>query len=225
MKIIATLAVIAAMTLGVAQSHAQSNLVLYLTSISGSITATDSYGTNTDTTTSPAKVGAVNLKKILTLVSNEVFLKYATNTPANAKIAYDPYAFVTFLTNSSGFYQNLSNIMSFTIYDIATTFHGSSNNSGSENDKIIVYLDVHGTGPDGYSYEFALYGQGGLTASLNGTTGKAKMSISLSNGGDYGELQNSVDGASKGSFTLSGSGVPAVNEPYSVYWWNYVPPQ
>jgi hypothetical protein len=192
--------------------------------LSGTITATDSYGTNADTTTSPAKVGAINLKKILTLVSNEVFLDYATNTPANAKIAYDPYAFVTFLTNSSGFYQSLSspsNIVSLTIYDIATTFHGTSNNGVSENDKIIVWLEVNA---DNAGYAFWLYGQGALTYGLNGTTGKAKMSISLSNGGDYGELQHSGhtgDGTSKGSFTLSGSGVPPVNDPYSVFWANH----
>src|SRR5438445_638213 len=74
---------------------------LFLTSASGTITATAHYGMTSDTTSNKVEIGSVNLKKILTVVSNEVFIQTSgTNTPtADAKIAYDPYLFVTYLTN------------------------------------------------------------------------------------------------------------------------------
>ena len=208
---------------------------LYLIAANGTITATAHYDATSDTTSNRFEIGAVNLKKIITLVSNEVFLETSgTNPPpADAKIAIDPFQFIaaqgqvaTYLTNSSGYYYNLfqgsSHIVRFTINNVATSFRGTSN-GGTENDIIFVRLTVSATGPDGEFYDFDIRGSGTLIASLNGQTGIANVTISLSNGSGFGEWKSSDDGVSKGGFTLKGSGVPAVAEPYSVFWWNNQP--
>src|SRR5207249_6042455 len=74
---------------------------LYLISANGTITATAHYDATSDTTSNHVEIGSINLKKILTLVSNEVILETSgTNIPpADAKIAFDPYEFTTYLTN------------------------------------------------------------------------------------------------------------------------------
>ena len=80
-------------------------------------------------------------------------------------------------------------------------------------------LDIFGTGPDGYFYEFDVSGSGKLSASTNGKTGMVKTTISLKNGAGYGVYQDSDDGVFSGGFNLQGSGIPPTADPYSTFWY------
>ncbi|PWU19738.1 MAG: hypothetical protein C5B50_05810 [Verrucomicrobia bacterium] len=197
---------------------------LYLTSANGMISGTPLFGGDASSTSSKVQAAPVNLKNILSLVSNTVAKASRTNVPANVKIAYDPFTFTAYLTNVGGYFYNLSGILSLRIDDIATSFrtNGASSNA-SENDLAIMELDVKGTAPDGSSYEFDIYGLGNIMASLNFSTGSGRLTMSLSNGAGYGQVKDSADGVSKGGFMFMGSGtIPdsAKNQPYSVFWWN-----
>jgi len=197
---------------------------LYLTSASGTITYTAYYGATADTTANKAQVAAINLKSIMQLVTNEVNVVTGTNPPADVQIAYDPYTFSLYLTNSSGYYYSLGydSINDFDIYfyegDIATTFSSSSNGSESESDTTVFGFGVSGYGSDGNFYEFEIYGRGKISFSVN-SKGVASMTMSGS-GVDSGAWQNSDDGVARGSVSFRGKGTPEWSGPYSIYWWN-----
>lgn len=200
---------------------------LYLTSLNGRITCTANYGPystnldNVDLTSNKVTRASVNLKKMMIVVSNQVYRTTAGGTvvPTDAKIVYDPYVNQTYLTNSSGFSYSLSGIARVEIDEIATSFRGN-NSGGSENDTILVWIDIYGYGPDDLYYEFEVYGQGKLVFTLNGKTQMGKMRISLSNGSDYGEYQSSDSGVTRGGFKMKGAGEPEWAGPYSIYWWD-----
>jgi lipopolysaccharide export system protein LptA len=187
---------------------------LKLTSVSGTFTVTPSYSAITDSSSAKATKASFNLKKVMVVITNQVFLNSGTNPPAGSYVVYDPYLFTTYLTNSDGYYYDLSGIVAIYIEDIATTFKGNGT-GGSETDVTIADLDVYGQGPDGLNYEVGIYGLGSIKVSYK--TDKATVTISGS-GADEGEYQSSDYGITKGSFTLKGSGTPEWSGPYSIYW-------
>src|SRR4051794_24798430 len=79
---------------------------LNLTALTGTITSTARYGNDAQTTTNRAKVAAINLKQIMTVVSNEISLQTSgTNAPpANSRIAFDPYTSQSYVTNNNGYF-------------------------------------------------------------------------------------------------------------------------
>jgi hypothetical protein len=190
---------------------------LYLTSFNGTISCTRSYSAIQNTNVAKISKVAFTLKNVMTVVSNQVYLNTVSPVPANVKIAYDPYRDVTFLTNATGFYYNLDGIVITKIDDLATSFKGT-NTGGSESDVALVSLDVVGHGTDGSLFEAKISGQGSLNYSISGIN-PGKMSLSLSGGGGYGELQNSDDGVTKGGFTFSGTGNPEWSTAFSLWWY------
>ena len=215
-KILMCAMVLGAMTFATSKTSA---FPLTLKSLSGTITSTAVAGTSIT-----ASKSSVVLKKLMPIVSNQVVLNGEPTPPADATIVVDPYqydsvnvSFHVYLTNSSGYFYSLSsnNVASCNIYDIATTIK----NGGSANDTIYVELDIFGTGPDGYFYEFDVSGSGKLSASTNGKTGMVKTTISLKNGAGYGVYQDSDDGVFSGGFNLQGSGIPPTADPYSTFWY------
>jgi hypothetical protein len=193
---------------------------LFLTSASGTISYTPSYSLLSNTNVAKISTVSVSMKNLMTVVSNQVFLSSGTNqlrAPKDAMIAFDPYTDISYLTNKSGFYHNLSGIVRVDLQDIATAFKGN-NNGGSENDKILVYLDVWGHAPDGSYFEFWVSGQGSLQYSVE-KHNKDSMSISLSNGADYGEYKSSDDGVSTGGFTFKGTGTAEWSGAFSTWWY------
>jgi len=208
-----------ALTLGVTAFVAgkASAFPLALVSASGTISYTPSYSQIQGTNVARISKVSVTMKSIMTVVSNEVFLRSQTMAPKDAVIAYDPYQDVTFLTNKSGFHYGLSGIVTVDLQDIATSFHGNPH-GGSESDTIVISLRVYGRGPDGTYFEFYVNGQGTLQFSVD-KNNKGSMSLSLSGGADYGEYKNSDDGVSKGGFTFKGTGTPEWSEAFSTYWY------
>ena len=215
-KIMLCAAIAGAMTLAASKVSA---FPLMLSSDSGQLNTTAYYGTTSATTTNKITKVSYNLKTLFVIITNQVALNSTNPVPKAYSLMYDPYTKVVYLTNNVGYFYNLSNIVTVSIYDIATAFNGTAN-GGSENDVIGVELDVFGHGPDGLYYEAESYGTGTLTTSL-GSTGVAKMTISLKNGSGYAEFQTSDDGnVKKGKFSFSGSGIaPVGGLPYSVWWW------
>jgi hypothetical protein len=216
-KILSGMMVAAALMLGANRASA---FPLYLTSLSGTITSTASYGSSNTTTSNKVVTVSVTLAKMLTVVSNQVFLDTAASPPADAKIVFEPVTLELYLTNSSGYYRSLSTHRegSLRIRDLATTF---STNGLLENDRLVAELDLYGTGPDGLYYEFDVRGAASLNVPVNVFTGVANMSISMGNNGSgYGSYKSSSDGVSVGGFTFKASGVPDWPAAYSVYWWN-----
>jgi hypothetical protein len=196
---------------------------LTLKSLSGTITSTGVAGTSNTATRS-----AIVLKNFMLVVSNQVVLNAGPTPPANATIAVDPYVynstlttFLVYLTNSTGYYYDLSTngIAFFNISDMATTL---KNAGVSESDTLYMELNILGTGPDGYDYNFDVLGSGKLSAGTSVKTGIVKTTISLGNGAGPGEYKNSDDGVSGGGFSLLGSGTPPVDEPYSTWWYDNI---
>jgi len=191
---------------------------LKLMSVSGTLSVTPSYDAITNVNKAKITTASFNLKKLMTVITNQVFLYSGTNPPAGSYVVYDPYLFRAYLTNKTGYYYNLSDIVDVGIEDIATSFSGNDK-GGTENDKCTVYIDIYGHGPDGKFYEADIYCLGSITASYKASTDTAHVSISAGGLG-YGEYQTSDDGVAKGSFSLKGSGTPpAGGIPYSIWWW------
>lgn len=217
-KMLFRLAITGAMTLATAKVSA---FPLYLTSLNGSISSTANYGSTDSTTSNRASLVSINLSKMLTVVSNQVFLDTGVNPPGDAKIALEPSTLHLYLTNSSGYFQDLTanHEASFRIRDIATTF---ATNGLTESDRIIADLDLFGTGADGLYYEFRVRGSASLVINVNSGSGVGVMSINMagSNGSGYGSYKSSDDGVSVGGFSMKGSGTPEWNSAYSVYWSN-----
>ena len=193
---------------------------IYLTSLSGTITSTADYGSSAETTSNKVTVTAVTLKKVMLVVSNQVYLNSGgTNiVPATAKIAYNPANGTTFLTNSTGYYQSLSGIVVAYFDDIATSFHATAT-GGTESDTVIFGFYVQGTAPDGLYFYFGTWGSSRMTYSVNENTQVGVMTVSAQ-GSDYGAYKASDDGVSRGSLVFRGSGTPEWEGPYSVAWWN-----
>lgn len=224
MKLTKTLliaSVMGAMAFAASQASA---FPLYLKSCSGTISATPSYSAIINTNKAKYTTQSFNLKKIMVLVSNTVVVAGFTAPPKDAQIVFDPYYDKTYLTNSSGYYQNLSysglngeGYCEMYIEDMATSFKTSGSNSGSESDKVIVEFYVRGIAPDGgIYYAGADYGAGSLKYS--GNDKGVKMTISAK-GADYGEIGTSWDGVSTTSISFSGSSAqPEWSGPYSLWW-------
>ena len=189
-----------------------------LTSVSGTLTVTSNYNALVGATSAKATTVSFNLKRVMTIITNQVFLNTGTNPPAGSYVAVDPYSLKTYLTNSAGYYKSLSGIVYVTVNDIATVFKGNAN-GGTEKDVVNAEIDIYGHGPDGFFYEAEIIGQGTISINANRNTSTATCSIS---GVGYGEFEGSDDGVAKGSFTLSGSGTPEWSGPYSVYWYNHL---
>jgi hypothetical protein len=197
---------------------------LTLKSLNGTITSTAVAGTS-----STATKYSVILKKLMLVVSNEVVQNGGPTPPANAVIAVDPYqydsvhGFQVFLTNSAGYFYNLStnNLAYFTINDMATTFKNNAN-GGTESDTINAELDIFGYDSGGQYFEFDVIGNGKFSASTTGKTGLVKITFSLANGAGRGLYQDSDDGVAGGGFGLQGSGTAPVAGPYSTWWYNNI---
>jgi hypothetical protein len=191
---------------------------LYLKSVSGTITYTPSYKSLYNTNVAKLSTVSVNMKTIMTVVSNQVFQMFETNAPAGSVIAFDPYKGTTYLTNKSGFYANLSEIVYIRIREVATAFRTKT--SGIvENDVAVVDLDIYGDAPDGTYFEFEVYGKATVQYNVN-KQGIASMRVSMSRGSDYGEYKGSDEGVSVGGFTFSGSGPAEWDGPFSTgSWW------
>jgi hypothetical protein len=188
---------------------------LTLTSLTGTITSNTNQSTNTAWTTSRAKVVAVTLKQMLTVVSNEVFLQSGTPPPARSFIAFNPFNGQTYLTNTNGYFFNLmsNNIASVSITNIATTFRAVGENGGAETDTLIVASRLSGRGLDGSNYVFGVSGRASLNYHLLSRTNYGTMTITA-NGSDE------VQGVSTGSITFTGSGTPEWAGPLSVVLTN-----
>lgn len=182
---------------------------LHLTSASGTISYTPTYSNLSSSNATRMSIVAVNLKRIMTVVSNQVFLNDATIVPKDAVIAYDPFTGSAYLTNTTGFFHNVAGIVSISLSDIATSFRKSSNGV-TENDKILNSLRVRGTAPDGLYFEFRVQGRGILLFSAD-KNNNSSMSISLPQGAGYGADKGSDstgDGVSSGGFAFKGKGTP-----------------
>ncbi|MDB6026981.1 MAG: hypothetical protein JWM68_3204 [Verrucomicrobiales bacterium] len=194
---------------------------LYLNSLTGTLTTTAQYGSTADTTSNRVTIATVTLKQAMSVISNTVTTASGTNVPADAKVAYNPYTGITYLTNSSGYFYDLSTpgTAKAQLEDIATSFHKTTlPPGGTETDTIVLWFRVSGTGTDGKAYYFSIYGKGRLTFSIANSTGRGPMTIS-GNGADYGRYKSSDDGVGNGTVSFSGSGTPEWgNNPFSVWW-------
>ena len=213
-KILFCAAVAAAMIFAAGKASA---FPLKLTSLSGSLTVTPSYSALANTNKTKATKVSFTLKDVMMVITNQVFLNTEVTPPAGSYVVYDPFLFITYLTNSSGYSHSLSGIVNITTEDIATKFSGTET-SGTETDTTIEFLDIYGNGPDGLFYEFEVYGLGSIkfTEKTN-VADKDTMTISGS-GADYGAYKGSDDGVSKGSFKLKGTGSAEWSGPYSIFW-------
>jgi len=192
---------------------------LKLTAVSGILTVTTNYPAISGSNIVRTITKSFSLKDVLTVVTNQVRINTSNTPPAGSYVGYDPYLFATYLTNSSGYYYDLSGIVAIYTQDIATTFNRSSN-GGSETDTTIEQLDAYGTAPDGTYFETEIYGAGIIKASYD-KTGKGSMTIT-GGGADYGAYKNSNlggDGVTRGSFTLKGTGTAEWTGAYSVYYY------
>jgi len=200
---------------------------LTLTSLNGTITSTAYYGTNAASTTNRADVTAFTLKKVLTVVSNEIFIRTSgTNAPpAGSRIVFDPYTQITYITNNNGYTYNLSAssnaIAGVVIGKIAANFHGTANNGGSESGVAIMEFSVTTQGTNNVAHKINIKGRSTLGFNVNGLTGKGTMTLRI-NGSGAGQYKNSDDGVATGTAVFTGSGTPEWEGPYSV-WWNNQP--
>jgi len=191
---------------------------LTLTSATGTITYTHTYGTDATTTSNPGVKVSVNLSHIINVLSNEVFLDLGTH-PTDLRIALDPFTGGLFLTNSAGFSYDLeaTGLGNFRIRDVATSF---STATGTEQDVMMVDLSFNGHEPNGQTFSFALRGSATFKSHPNSTGGKS-ISLSATKGSGYGEVNSSDSGVSLGNFKAQGSGTPEWTGPFSVFWWNF----
>ena len=192
---------------------------LYLISASGKINYTPSYDYLGTSNVVKRTFVSVNMKTLMTIVSNQVFRVAAVSVPRDARIAYDPYDGSTFLTNKTGFYKSLTDIVTVRIRELSTSFKQGTN-TVTESDATVARLDVYGYGPDGRFFEFRLEGYGSLRYNVERNQ-RASMRISVQGAGGYGEYQDSDEGVSSGNFTFSGTGAPQWSGPYSAYWWEH----
>jgi len=200
---------------------------LLLQSISGRLTTTAYYGATADTTTNRYTVKTFNTRQIMLLITNTVgSIAPDVVLPAKIALAVDPYTYDVFLTNSEGFYFNLtaSNLASFSIGEIATRFNGADKGT-VETDAANVLLNIHLIHDQNFHYyEFDMVGAGKLNLSLD-RNGVATMTVTVKSQFGAGVDQDSEPGLCSGEYTLKGSGVPpAGGIPYSVYWWNNLAP-
>jgi len=197
-------------------------LALALKSVSGKLTTTAFFGTNSSTTANQYTTMSFNTKSLMCLITNTVkSIAPAVNVPKDVCLAVDPYTSNVFLTNSQGFYLSLSDssLASFSINTIATKFRTGFHGAISETDIVNARLKFSSLHDPGFNYyEIEIQGDGVLTINRN-SNGAATMTLSI-NGGGFGENQNQT-GVCAGAFTLRGCAIPPKNGlPYSVYWWN-----
>jgi len=223
-KILLCAVVVGAMAFTAKQASA---FPLALKTESGTMNLTGTYGPLGDPSLTSNKIAKVsyNLKKVLACITNELQLRGTNSTtPLNYTFMYDPYTQICFLTNADGYFVNLtsSNIATVFLDDVVTSFKGSGN-GGSEKDLINVELWIHNVRPpqSEISVQFDAFGPGTISASENGNTGIAKMTIT-EKGIGFTDFNNSDEGIITGStFTFTGTGTPGENQlPFSIYWWN-----
>jgi hypothetical protein len=194
-----------------------------LKSVSGTIMSTPAIGSSNIT----ALKYSVNLKTLMLIVSNQVVLNGGPTPPANAAINLDPYShdsvygFRVYLTNSTGYFYSLSsnNIAYFNISDITATINRPGT---SEKDTMLAELDIYGKGANGTFYEYYVSGSGSLSSSINTKNNIMNLGMSLKSGAGHGVNQNSPEGISAGGFVFQGSGIPAVLQPYSTFWYHSI---
>ncbi len=191
---------------------------LKLTSVTGTITTTATYGANATTTSNLASKVSVTLNHVITVLSNEVFLDLGTAAPPDMHIVLDPYTGGLYLTNGSGFHYDIkgNGLGNFRIRDVATSFNTATT---VEQDAMVVDLGFNGREPNGQSFEFDLRTSARFKFTVN-ASGLGTVNLSGKGGVGYGEVNSSDSGVSFGSFTATGSGVPEWSGPFSVYWWN-----
>jgi hypothetical protein len=191
---------------------------LYLKSFNGTLSVTPSFSAISSTNKVKLTKVSFKTKDVINFIIDRVGVVSGTNAPSDVQVVYDAYLNQTYLTNSSGYYRNLSGIANTRIYDIGAAWN-SGNSSGSENDVALLFLDVYGYDSNDDYYEFEVYGQG--TLKYSGNDKKVTMTLKCSNGSDYGEYQSSDDGVCRGSFTFSGStDNPEWSGPFAPYWWD-----
>ena len=201
---------------------------LKLTSLTAQVAVTPSFDdiqTNGIASTNVAKmrVETFDLKKIMLVVSNQTFLDYGVVVPAGSYLTWDPYSFSSDLqiTNSSGFSTNY-NSGHCTMEDMATSFTGKNDGSGSEQDSIRIYLYISGYAADGKYYEVqADDGSGTFAASVSSDASgnKENMTVRCDNAAGYGEIASSSSGVTRSiKFIFSGSG-SGETIPYSTVWF------
>ena len=201
---------------------------LTLTADSGTMNLTVFYGPTNNPTITSNKIAKTtyNLKSVFACITNEIHLRGST-TPLAYSLKWDPDTGSTFLTNSTGYFYDLSgsNIAVVNIGDIVTSFKGSANlTSGTESDVINVEFRVVAR-PPGDAVNpttFDAFGGGTLSASLT-KTNIAKMTIS-GKGGGFAAQKGSDDGVITGSsFSFTGTGTAGIGLlPFSIYWFNYL---
>lgn len=225
-KIIAYSLVLGAMVFAAGKASA---FPLKLTSLSAQVAVTPSFNaieTNGVPTTNVAniKLATFDLKKIMLVVSNQTFSDYNVIVPADSYLTWDPYSFSSSLTitNNSGFSTSYNN-SHCTMEDMATSFKGKNDGSGSEADSIRIYLDIRGYAADGKYYQVqADDGSGTLAASVSSdaTGNMENMTVSCKNSAGSGEIASSDSGVTTSiKFTFSGSGSGEAL-PYSTIWYN-----
>lgn len=195
---------------------------LYLKSLSGTITYTTNYDAITNVDSAKYLTKRINLKTLMTLISDTVVLNGYAAPPKDAQIAFNPYTGndVCYLTNSTGYYQQLNGVRygscEAVIDHIATSFKAGKN-SGNEKDTIQFDFFVQAYDANTNQYYFEVYGPGKLKYS--GNSKKVSMQISAKGGG-YGEVAGSDDGVSNGKVKFSGTAAqPEWSGPFSTYWW------
>src|ERR1700690_340450 len=119
-KILLATAIVGAMAFAASTASA---FPLTVKAFNGTANTTAYYGPTNNPSATSNKIDKVsyNLKKVLTVITNELALR-GTNVPAAYTLMYDPFQNVTYLTNNLGYYVNLSamNMVYFSFWDIAT---------------------------------------------------------------------------------------------------------
>jgi len=200
---------------------------LTLTADSGTMNLTAFYGPTNNPTITSNKIAKTtyNLKSVFACITNEIRLQGST-PPLTYSLKWDPYTGSTFLTNSAGYFFDLSgsNIAVVNIGDIASSFKGGANlTSGTESDVLNIEFRVSARPLGNTNYTtFDAFGGGTLSASLT-KTNIAKMTIS-GKGGGFAAQKGSDDGVITGSsFSFTGTGTAGIGLlPFSIYWFNYL---
>jgi hypothetical protein len=221
-KLLTLGAMIGAITLGINKAEA---FPLKLNSCSGFIKATPSYSAISGPTNKAHYVTKTfNLKTVTMLLSNTLVMLGSNTPPADAYIAYDQYDDITYFTNKTGYYQRVDNLannnyyVSLSLEDMAAAWTISSSGNISENDPYDMFMGFDLLGPDGGEYYAAAnYGIGNIHYST--TSSSASMTMTGGRGADYGEIDDSYDGASELNFNFSGSTTsPDWDGPFWLWW-------
>jgi hypothetical protein len=197
---------------------------LTLTSLTATASVTPSYSAIASTNKAQYTTHKFTIKDVTLLMSNSLVYLGSNPPPANAYIVFEPHTGETYLTNSAGYHQNVSEtFMHYRYYvqmkieNLAAKFT-RGNGTVTEDDSVVTFFGFNGIGPDGgVYYAAANYGIGSLK--YKQTAKGASMSIT-GTGPDEGSVDSSSQGVSDLSFTFAGKNPTAEWSGPFFLWWD-----